>query len=339
MIKQFYITVSILFFSLFFFILAGTISASEFVDDPDSLNGVDSELIDPPFELESQEHYSVTEPNGETPDIKPIQGAAMNDVIPIQGRLTDSNGKPLNGSFSITARIYDQLSGGTSLCSDNDPVTVTNGLFNMNMDFCNSTDIDGEQLYLGIQVGADAEMSPRQAIHATPYAWTVRPGAVIKGAASYLFVPATAFILNSSDEDTTYQVSSSLVRFSTSLAVGYIRSIRIPITIPAVLYGQNVRVSEIRVYYKCENGANNFIAHTQLTKMTDADSSISLINDSTDRTSDTATFYTLNTDPRYNTLSSSQGFLTLRLGLYIQNTSANEEILISGVRLTLLTNY
>ena len=98
--------------------------------------------------------------------------AAVDNVIPIQGRLTDSAGNPLNGNYSITARIYDVETGGTALCSDTDPVTVTNGLFNMNVNFCTSSDIDGRQLYLGIQVGSDGEMGPRQHIYPVPYAFS-----------------------------------------------------------------------------------------------------------------------------------------------------------------------
>jgi hypothetical protein len=34
-------------------------------------------------------------------------------------------------------------------------------------------------LYLGIEVGSDGEMTPRQPIYAVPYAWSLRPGATI----------------------------------------------------------------------------------------------------------------------------------------------------------------
>jgi len=53
------------------------------------------------------------------------------------------------------------------------------GLFNMSMDNCIASDIDGRQLYLGITVGADPEMPPRQAIYPVPYAGSLRPGANI----------------------------------------------------------------------------------------------------------------------------------------------------------------
>jgi hypothetical protein len=120
----------------------------------------------------------VAQAQGPGPDDIETQ-AEMNDIVPIQGRLTDDSGNPLDGLYSITFSIYDVSTGGTALCSDTDTVSVANGLFNAEMDFCTSDDIDGRQLWLGIKVGSDAEMTPRQGIYAVPYAWGLRPGAQI----------------------------------------------------------------------------------------------------------------------------------------------------------------
>jgi len=103
----------------------------------------------------------------------------LNDVVPVQGRLTNASGNPLNGTYEITLSLYDVSTGGTPLCTDLDNVTVDDGLFNGTLDFCTAGDIDGRQLYLGVKVGSDAEMTPRQEIYAVPYAWSLRPGAVI----------------------------------------------------------------------------------------------------------------------------------------------------------------
>ncbi|RMF27082.1 MAG: hypothetical protein D6759_18355 [Chloroflexi bacterium] len=106
--------------------------------------------------------------------------AAMDDKIPIQGQLTDASGTPLTGSYDLTFRLYNAASGGTPLCEDTDSVSVDNGLFFAYMDFCTAEDINGQQLYLGIEVGSDGEMTPRQPIYAVPYAWSLRPGAEVK---------------------------------------------------------------------------------------------------------------------------------------------------------------
>lgn len=105
--------------------------------------------------------------------------AALSAAIPIQGRLTDNGGNPLDGSYNLTFRLYDVSLGGTALCEDTDLVNVDNGLFDAKMDYCTASDIDGRQLYLGIEVGSDGEMTPRQPIYPVPYARSLRPGAVI----------------------------------------------------------------------------------------------------------------------------------------------------------------
>jgi len=105
---------------------------------------------------------------------------AVQDRVPIQGRLTNAAGIPLTGNYDITFRLYLAESGGAVLCSDaNNNVAVTNGLFSTEIwgDCWNA--FTGQQLYLGIEVEGDGEMSPRQPIFAVPYAWSLRPGAVI----------------------------------------------------------------------------------------------------------------------------------------------------------------
>jgi len=110
--------------------------------------------------------------------------ATMSDIIPFQGRLTSAGGAPVNGNRSITLSLYDVSGGGTALCTDTDTVNVTNGLFVFNMNFCSASDTDGKQLYLGVKVGADPEMTPRQAVYPVPFARSVRPGAIINQTAT-----------------------------------------------------------------------------------------------------------------------------------------------------------
>ena len=98
--------------------------------------------------------------------------------FPIQGKLTDASGRPLNGNYSIQFSLYYGSAGGTALCSDTNTVVVTNGLFNAYIDNC-SPQFNGQMLYLGIKVGTDPEMTPRQVIYPVPYALSLRPGAVI----------------------------------------------------------------------------------------------------------------------------------------------------------------
>jgi len=112
--------------------------------------------------------------------VSPDAPSAYSNYIPIQGRLTDASGNPLNGTYSVTFRLYDVYEGGTALCTDTKSIQVTNGLFSHYFQGCTAA-LDGRQLYLGVQVESDAEMTPRQYIDNVPYAWTLRPGAVISG--------------------------------------------------------------------------------------------------------------------------------------------------------------
>jgi len=157
---------------------------------------------------------------------------------------------------------------------------------------------------------------------------------VIKSTAnSYVFVPGTAFIKETDTDTTRWDLSggSALIHRG-GVAIGT-KHIRIPIALPSVLYDQPVRVTSVTVYYKCQDGTVNYISETELYKQTSADSFVSLANDTTNRTSDTATSYSLATDSANNTLSSSQGILTLRLGLFFNDD--NNYVQIGGVRLTL----
>jgi hypothetical protein len=103
--------------------------------------------------------------------------SVLSSYIPIQGQLTDDSGAPLDGDYSLTFRLYENSSGGTAVCEDTRTVSVNNGLFSHYFKGC--SEIDGKMLYLGIQVGSDPEMTPRQYIDNVPYAWSLRPGAVI----------------------------------------------------------------------------------------------------------------------------------------------------------------
>ena len=95
-------------------------------------------------------------------------------MISYQGKLTDAHGDPLNATVSIRFFIYSQQTGGSSLWSETQSsVTVQNGIFNVLLgsitDFPSNL-FDGSDRWLGLKVGGDAEMSPRQQIVSVGYA-------------------------------------------------------------------------------------------------------------------------------------------------------------------------
>ncbi len=107
--------------------------------------------------------------------------AAVEDIIPIQGRLTDNEGNPIDGTFPYTVwfRIYVDDVGGVPLCSiSRNGLELNNGLFNTTIP-CNHSNIHGQRLYLEMQVGSEV-MSPRQPIYPVPYAYSLVPGADVK---------------------------------------------------------------------------------------------------------------------------------------------------------------
>ena len=106
-----------------------------------------------------------------------------------QGKLTDG-GAPANGTYDFVFKLYNALSGGAlvgSTVTKND-VTVTTGLFTVQLDF--GSVFDGTALYLeigvrpGASTGAYTALTPRQALTATPYALGLLPGARINTSSS-----------------------------------------------------------------------------------------------------------------------------------------------------------
>jgi hypothetical protein len=66
------------------------------------------------------------------------------------------------------------------LCQQTKSVTLVNGLFNSTLDTCSAAVISGQQLYLGMWVqGEPAEMTPRQPLYPSAYAFSLAPGAIV----------------------------------------------------------------------------------------------------------------------------------------------------------------
>lgn len=127
----------------------------------------------------------------------PIPADEEVQAISIQGRLTDASGVPLDGIYTIQFNVYDQPTEGYLQCSDTRSVAVTKGLFSERIENCaNDFQMTGVQLYLGIQVGEDPEMTPRQVIDPVPAAWKLRPRSRISGSIDYplLFIHNTSIL-------------------------------------------------------------------------------------------------------------------------------------------------
>jgi len=331
---------------------------------------------------------------------------AHSNYIPVQGRLTDAGGNPLDGEYPLTFRLYDTSSGGAALCEDIRSTTVEQGLFQTYMQAVDCP-IDGRQLYLGIEVNSDGEMTPRRYIDNVPYAWSLRPGAKVEAelddplfytlntgsgagvwgasltgagvhgaggtspgvegysltgpgvyASSLGGVAIAAAGVITSTEPTYVWISGNGVRQfghndSTIIdmnnhgganimrgAVGGTKNVILPITIPGTLYGQDVRLTALDVYWV---GATQFDAITavilrrQTGVCTTSECFENIVFDSADHTCEFANEPTgcmLHYDlSENNVLSPTSGVLYLTLELAFSGEAS--PIDVGGARLTL----
>ncbi len=114
--------------------------------------------------------------------------AAINSQINFQGKLTNPDGTNVtDGTYSLRFRIYtsaaptDALNAclpGSNTCKWEETqasVSVLDGIFRVSLGSSTalpgSVDFNTSPLYLGVKVGADAEMSPRIQFTAAPYAF------------------------------------------------------------------------------------------------------------------------------------------------------------------------
>ncbi|KPL20028.1 MAG: hypothetical protein AMJ92_00900 [candidate division Zixibacteria bacterium SM23_81] len=104
--------------------------------------------------------------------------AAMAEVpglINYQGTLTDGGGVALDTTISITFSIYNDSTGGIQVWTETQTaVEVDKGLFNVLLGRVNSiqdTVFTEPERWLGIQVGGDPELEPRQRIASVGYSY------------------------------------------------------------------------------------------------------------------------------------------------------------------------
>lgn len=95
--------------------------------------------------------------------------------ISIQGVLKDANGiDVIDGTYTVTFRLYHQLTGGPILWSEEAPIDVAGGIYTHFLGSIiplNSSNFSST-LYLGVKVGA-YELSPRTELTYAPYALAV----------------------------------------------------------------------------------------------------------------------------------------------------------------------
>ena len=99
--------------------------------------------------------------------------ASVPQLLTEQGQLLDSSGNPVAGSIQISFAIYNTPTGGTALWTEAQTITLDEGFFSAILGqtaMIPPNLFNGATLYLGVTVGTDPEMTPRQAIYSVPYA-------------------------------------------------------------------------------------------------------------------------------------------------------------------------
>jgi hypothetical protein len=95
-----------------------------------------------------------------------------------QGRLFDASGTPITAAVTMEFALYTQGTGGTALWSEKQTITPDAGYFSAELGSVTALTsgifataaANGQNLYLGVTVGADAEIAPRQPLQSVPYA-------------------------------------------------------------------------------------------------------------------------------------------------------------------------
>lgn len=109
--------------------------------------------------------------------VMPINGfGEVPQQFNFQGYLTDNLGSPLNDDYEMVFSVYNDQSSVTALWQEEQLVTVTNGNYGVNIgqdpigNPFPSNLFEGER-WLGVAVGNDPEMVPRQKIVSVPFAF------------------------------------------------------------------------------------------------------------------------------------------------------------------------
>ncbi len=99
--------------------------------------------------------------------------ALVPNVLTQQGRLLDAQSKTVTTLQQIVFTIYDTDTAGVALWTETQSVTPDDGYFSARLGETTpipATVFTGVKRYLGVKVGTDPEMTPRQTLVSVPYA-------------------------------------------------------------------------------------------------------------------------------------------------------------------------
>ncbi|HTW90117.1 MAG TPA: hypothetical protein VMH22_00215 [bacterium] len=111
---------------------------------------------------------------------KNLPALTIPGILSYQGKLTDTIGVPVaDTTYSVTFQLYTVPSGGTAFWTETQTVRTSNGLFSVLLGSVTPIDSvpQAGTCYLGMQVGAGAELTPRFRIGSSAYAFAAQEAA------------------------------------------------------------------------------------------------------------------------------------------------------------------
>jgi hypothetical protein len=104
--------------------------------------------------------------------VQPAAFAAVPSSVNYQGYLTDASGQPVSGTVDMTFGFYTSPTGTDAplWTETQSSVSVMNGIYSVSLGTVTPLNLPFDQQYwLGMKIGTDVEMIPRQPIVAVPY--------------------------------------------------------------------------------------------------------------------------------------------------------------------------
>lgn len=93
-----------------------------------------------------------------------------------QGRVLDSDGNAISGDVTMVFTAYDAATGGNELWAETHTITLDEGYFSARLgedadNLFPADFFDGSVRYIGIKIGSDDELTPRERLASVPYAY------------------------------------------------------------------------------------------------------------------------------------------------------------------------